>query len=196
MLNSWMERRTNHGGTRLIATFLLCGCMALGMPLTASAQPSRQASAPTVSGTRVSEGGEAMAPRKARLLLRQRLETSNRLALDIAALKLQIREQAPRVRDALQQLRKRSDRLTGDQLSTLKELAASIRTHRENVVAQERVVLANRLRMRTARMDGRIAVAAAAAADLIVEQESLLQLLQHSKAAADRLLAIAAQTVE
>ena len=166
------------------------------LPLTASAQPVLRASAPAVIGVQVAEAGTAMTPRRARLLLRQRLEISNRLALDIAAMKMVVREQAGLIRDALQRLRKRSDRLTGDQLSVLKELTVTIRNHRERVVAQEKVVGEIRLRMRNARIDGAYAEAAAAAAELIAEQEELLRLLGNSKAAAGRLLEIAAQKVE
>lgn len=185
----------NRRMTHRIVALLVCVCIMSGMSLPAAAQSVRRDAGTIAIVTRTTAPATAMTPRRARLLLRQRLEASNRLALEIASLKLALRGQAGLVRDALQQLRKRSDRLTGDQLSVLKELTQSVRTHREEVVAKELVVGDARLRMRQARIDGRLTDAVAAAEELIAAQTSLLRLMQDSKAAADRLTEIAAQTL-
>ncbi len=118
--------------------------------------------------------------KKDRLLLRQRLADSNRLALELGALKKKAQDGTETARLVLRRVVKNKADLTGDQLAVLKDVSKQLKAQQEKIAVQGKVIREIRDRLATLRVSGQYAEAAAVVDELIAAQRAMKTTLQES----------------
>ena len=118
--------------------------------------------------------------KKDRLLLRQRLAESNRLALELGALKKKAQDGSETARLSLRRVVKNKADLTGDQLVVLKDVSAQLKAQQERIAEQNKVIREIRERLAKLRASGQYAEAAAVVNELITAQSAMKATLQES----------------
>jgi hypothetical protein len=122
----------------------------------------------------------ADALKQAKKLMNQKLAVSNRLVLDVGAMKKKTGKLADAAKNRIRQILKNSDKLSGDQIVALKDVVSQIKQYRDNVEAQERVVTEILGRLQGLRTAGKYSEAAAVVDELIAAQKKMIGIMKGS----------------
>lgn len=179
-------------GTKRIARILsaLCVCALLTGGLPSSAEDGSVMPRERI----VSFQGAAreLASLDDRIELRSRLAKINENALEIASRKRAAADAYWEVKTGIGALRKNPEKLSGEALLSLKNLAVQLRTVREAIMEKSAEARESRRRMRSARVAGEWPASLAEAGALIDAQGELISLLADSQALLQTSLALTA----